>query len=159
MAAAARIDHAALRPLLGEAEKGLVMLGRAARAEALDASLLELVDLRASSLNGCAYCVQTRTNKARKAGVEWARITQLATWPESPLFSDREGTALALTEALTRIDPAHGVPDALHDRAAQEFGPAGARRADRENPGHQRLEPPDDRLPHHAARFRGVARP
>jgi AhpD family alkylhydroperoxidase len=123
MAAAARIDYAALRPLLGDAEKGLVMIGRAARAEGLDPALLELVDLRASQLNGCAYCVQTHTNKARKAGIEWARITQLATWPESPLFSDRERTALALTEALTRIDPAHGVPDALHDRAAQEFGP------------------------------------
>jgi AhpD family alkylhydroperoxidase len=123
MAAAARIDYAALRPLLGDAEKGLVMIGRAARAEGLDPALLELVDLRASQLNGCAYCVQTRTNKARKPGIEWARSAQLATWPESPLFSDREGTALALTEALTRIDPAHGVPDALHDRAAQEFGP------------------------------------
>lgn len=119
-----RIDYAALRPLIAEAEKGLVALVRASRQPDLEPQLLELVDLCASQLNGCAYCVQLHVNKARKAGMEWGRIAQLAVWRESPLFSPRERLALELTEAMTRIDPAHGIGDALYAAALQEFGEA-----------------------------------
>jgi AhpD family alkylhydroperoxidase len=121
---APRADYAHLRTLLPEAEKGLISLGRAARHEALAAELLELVDMRASQLNGCAYCLQIHTNKARKAGVPWAKLAQLAAWRESPLFDARERTALDFTEAMTRSDPAHGIPDALFASAMQEFGEA-----------------------------------
>ena len=122
--AAPRADYAVLRGLLPEAEKGLVSLGRAARHPELDRHLLELVDLRASQLNGCAYCLQLHVNKARKEGVASGKLVQVAAWRESPLFSDRERIALDLTEAMTRMDPAHGVPDALFEAARREFGDA-----------------------------------
>ena len=121
---APRAEYAALRGLMPEAEKGLVALNRASRHPDLDAGLLELVDLRASQMNGCAYCLQIHTNKARKAGVPWAKLAQVAAWRESPLFSGRERAALDFAEAMTRQDPAVGIADAVYDAARQEFGDA-----------------------------------
>jgi AhpD family alkylhydroperoxidase len=119
-----RADYAVLRTWMPEAEKGLVALGRAARAPDLSPALLELVDLRASQINGCAYCLQAHTNKAVKAGVDGARLAQLAAWRESPVFTPRERAALAWTEALTSI-AGHGVADEVYHAARQEFGDAG----------------------------------
>jgi AhpD family alkylhydroperoxidase len=124
MSPAPRAEYAALRTWMPEAEKGLVALGRAARMPELSPALLELVDLRASQINGCAYCLQLHTNKAVKAGVDSARLAQLAAWRESPVFSMRERAALAWTEALT-TPAAHGVPDAVYAAARQELGDAG----------------------------------
>ena len=86
----------------------------------LDPSLRELVNLRASQLNGCAYCIDMHTRDARQNGETERRLYALAAWRESPLFSDRERAALALTEAITLL-PQAGVPDALYEAAAQEF--------------------------------------
>lgn len=76
-------------------------LGRAVGAGGLDPALVELVKLRASQLNGCAYCLQFHLNAGRKAGLDQARLDLLAAWHEAPGFSDRERAALAWTEALT----------------------------------------------------------
>ncbi len=96
---------------------------------ALDASapfeprLRELVRIRASQINGCAFCVDMHCVDAQKAGEHDRRIFALAAWHESPFFDERERAALALTEAMTRLGE-HGVPDAVYERAAAVFGEA-----------------------------------
>ena len=94
--------------------------------DALDASatfeprLRELVRIRASQINGCAFCVDLHCADAQKAGEEDRRIFALAAWHESPFFDERERAALALTEAMTRLS-AHGVPDDVYAAAAEAF--------------------------------------
>jgi AhpD family alkylhydroperoxidase len=93
---------------------------------ALDASagfeprLRELVRIRASQINGCAFCVDMHCVDAQKAGEQDRRIFALAAWRESPFFDERERAALALTEALTRL-PEGGVADEVYDAAADAF--------------------------------------
>jgi len=90
------------------------------RAIQLDPGLRELVKIRASQLNGCAYCIDMHTRQAREAGESEARLYALAAWRESPLFDARERCALELTDAITKL-PEHGVPDAIYERAAEHF--------------------------------------
>src|SRR3954451_11297840 len=82
--------------------------------------LAELVRVRASILNGCAYCVNMHTQDARAAGETEQRLYAVATWHESPLFSERERAAFALTDAVTLIAGSH-VPRAVYDAAAEQF--------------------------------------
>jgi AhpD family alkylhydroperoxidase len=89
----------------------------------LDSSLHELVKIRASQLNGCAYCIAMHTRDARKAGESEQRLYALAAWRESPLFTVRERAALELTDAITKIGE-NGVPEALYERAEAEFSSA-----------------------------------
>ncbi|HEY5285912.1 MAG TPA: carboxymuconolactone decarboxylase family protein [Solirubrobacteraceae bacterium] len=93
------------------------------RSIELDPALRELVKIRASQLNGCAYCIALHTRDARKAGESEQRLYALAAWRESPLFSERERVALELTDTITRIGES-GVPEAVYERAASEFSPA-----------------------------------
>src|SRR4051794_4463427 len=86
----------------------------------LDPPLAELVRVRASILNGCAYCVDMHTKDARAAGETEPRLYAVATWHESPLFSERERAAFALTDVVTVIAGAH-VPRAVYDAAAEQF--------------------------------------
>ena len=86
----------------------------------LDPTLRELVNLRASIVNGCAYCIDTHTKEARQAGESEQRLYALAAWRDAPLFSDRERAALALTDAITLISDEH-VPRAIWDEAAAHF--------------------------------------
>lgn len=76
----------------------------------LEPSLLGLVKIRASQINGCAYCVNMHVKESRKAGVSEQRLHLVVAWRESPLYSDRERAALAWTEALTLIAET-GAPD------------------------------------------------
>jgi AhpD family alkylhydroperoxidase len=78
-------------------------LDGAVAESALDARLADLVKLRASQLNGCAYCVDSHTHDALAAGESRRKLFAVAAWRESPLFSARERAALALTEALTQL--------------------------------------------------------
>lgn len=89
----------------------------------LDSALRELVKIRASQLNGCAYCIALHTRDARKAGESEQRLYALAAWRESPLFTERERVALELTDTITRIGES-GVPNAVYERAAFEFSAA-----------------------------------
>ena len=83
--------------------------------------LRELVRIRASQINGCAFCVDMHSVDAQAAGEDDRRIFALAAWRESPFFDERERAALALTEAMTRLGD-DGVPDAIYGRAAEVFG-------------------------------------
>jgi AhpD family alkylhydroperoxidase len=86
----------------------------------LERSLFELVKIRASQINGCAYCIDMHTKDARAAGETEQRIYALNAWRETPFFTDRERAALEWTEAVTRVGDTH-VPDEIYGRAEKEF--------------------------------------
>ncbi|MBV9229858.1 MAG: carboxymuconolactone decarboxylase family protein [Chloroflexi bacterium] len=86
----------------------------------LEASLLELVKMRASQINGCAYCIDMHSKDARARGESEQRLYGLSAWQETPYYSERERAALAWTEALTLIADNH-VPDELYEHARQHF--------------------------------------
>jgi AhpD family alkylhydroperoxidase len=106
--------------------KALAHLDNAATKELdrvdFDPKLRELVRVRASQLNGCAYCVDTHTKDARAIGETEQRLYALPVWPETPFFTARERAALAFTEAVTRMADDH-VPAAAYDAVAAEFTP------------------------------------
>ena len=87
-----------------------------------DPRLRELVRVRASQLNGCAYCIDMHTKDARAIGETEQRIYGLAAWAETPYFTARERAALAFTEAVTRLADTH-VPDDEYEAVAAEFTP------------------------------------
>ncbi len=86
----------------------------------LDHTLLELVKLRASQINGCAHCIDMHTKELRAAGESEQRLYLLDAWEESPFYSDRERAALAWTEAVTLITQGH-VPDEMYEKARAQF--------------------------------------
>lgn len=90
------------------------------RSSGLEPALLELVRLRASYLNGCAYCVDMHTKDARVAGESEQRLYAVPVWRETPFFTPRERVALAWTEAVTELGLA-GVPDALFEDVRRHF--------------------------------------
>ncbi|RMI43408.1 carboxymuconolactone decarboxylase family protein [Streptomyces triticirhizae] len=98
--------------------KAVLALDAAAR-EGLDPVLLELVQIRASQINRCAYCLDYHTSDARRAGETEERVHQLAAWQESSLYTAKERAALALTEAVTLLP--RGVPDDVYQEAALRF--------------------------------------
>ncbi len=89
----------------------------------IEAGLRELIRLRASQLNGCAYCVAEHTRDALAAGEPIGRVAAVAVWRESPFFTARERAALALTDTMTRVADTH-VPDADWREAAAQLSPA-----------------------------------
>ena len=89
----------------------------------VDHTLLHLVKIRASQINGCAYCIDMHTKDARAAGETEQRIYALDAWRETPFYSDKERAALALTEAVTLIREGH-VPDAVFEEARAHFNEA-----------------------------------
>ncbi len=114
-----RVDiHRDARELY-RAQLGLV---RAVSESALDPALSQLVRLRASQINGCAYCVDLHTRDALAGGESERRLFAVSAWRESPLFSERERSALALTEAVTLIAD-RGSPDEEYEAAARHFEP------------------------------------
>jgi AhpD family alkylhydroperoxidase len=90
------------------------------RSSGLEESLLELVRMRASQINGCAYCLDMHSKDARATGESEQRLYTLSAWHEAPFYSERERAALAWTEALTRIADG-GVPDELFARTREHF--------------------------------------
>lgn len=87
----------------------------------LEPSLLELVKVRASQINGCAYCLDMHTKDARAAGEKEQRLYAVAAWHEGPFFSERERAALAWTDAVTLVGQTR-VPDEVYQQARQYFG-------------------------------------
>jgi AhpD family alkylhydroperoxidase len=86
----------------------------------LDNKLLDLVRMRASQINGCAYCLDMHSKDARTAGETEQRLYGLNAWRETPYYSARERAALEWTEALTLVTEGH-VPDDVYERIRQEF--------------------------------------
>jgi AhpD family alkylhydroperoxidase len=90
------------------------------KSSGLDPSLLELVRMRSSQINGCAYCLDMHSKDARAAGETEQRLYCLPAWRETPFYSERERAALAWTEAVTQVSDDH-VPDAVFELARKEF--------------------------------------
>lgn len=93
--------------LVPEAYRHLISLDRYVSSAGIDPLLIELVKIRASQINGCAYCINLHTGDAMKKGENVKRIFALNAWRESPWFSDEERAALALTEEITKITERH----------------------------------------------------
>lgn len=87
----------------------------------IERSLIELIQMRVSQLNGCGYCLDMHSKDARAAGETEQRLYLLQVWREASVYTTRERAALAWAEAVTRLDPIHGVPDEVHEQARAEF--------------------------------------
>lgn len=105
-----RADYYALSADLAKAYMGFSL---AAKASAIEPAIRDLVTIRASQLNGCAFCLDMHVKEAKLAGERELRLHHVAIWRESPLFDERERAALAWTEALTRLGE-EGVSDAAY---------------------------------------------
>ncbi len=103
--------------------KAMLRLDSAVAETPLERPLKELVRIRASQINGCAYCLDMHTLDARSIGESEQRIYALSAWREAPFFTARERAALALTEVVTLVHDGH-VPDDIYARAAAEFDAA-----------------------------------
>ncbi|MEO5736908.1 MAG: carboxymuconolactone decarboxylase family protein [Variovorax sp.] len=103
-----------------DAIKAMLALEASVSKLGLEPLLLDLVKLRASQINGCAFCVDMHSTDARKRGETERRLYGVAAWRESPFFTARERAALAWTEALTRVADTRA-PDADHDALCAEF--------------------------------------
>jgi AhpD family alkylhydroperoxidase len=112
-----RIDVTKVSPV---AFKAVAALQAYVDQSGLDAKLRELIKIRASQINGCAYCLIMHTRDARKHGETDDRMHLLNAWREAPVFSARERAALAWTEALTLITQGHA-PDAVYDEVRKQF--------------------------------------
>ena len=91
-----------------------------AKSGTIEKSILDLVDIRASQINGCGFCLDMHVKEATIKGERALRLHHVAIWRESPLFSPRERAALEWTEALTTLPP-HGVPDEIYDAVRAQF--------------------------------------
>ena len=112
-----RLDVSAASP---PAWSAMSRFNREAAKLGPEPAILELVRIRASQINGCAYCIDMHTKDARAAGESEERMQLIVAWRESPAFSTRERAALALAESMTRLAEG-GVPDEVYDTAAREF--------------------------------------
>jgi AhpD family alkylhydroperoxidase len=112
-----RIDAREAAP---EVFRAMLGLEAAVRKTGLEGNLLNLVRLRASQVNGCAFCIDMHSKDLRAEGESEERLYLLNAWRESPFYSDRERAALAWTEAVTRITEGH-VPDDVYEQARQQF--------------------------------------
>jgi AhpD family alkylhydroperoxidase len=105
-----------------EAMKAMNALEQRIAKSGLEKPLVELVRLRASQINGCAYCVDLHSGGALEAGEDMRRLATLSVWREAPFFSDRECAALAWTESVTQVAESH-VPDADWESIRPQFTP------------------------------------
>ncbi len=112
-----RLDYSKLAP---ELTKAYYAFSMAIKASSLGHTIIDLVNLRASQINGCAFCVDMHSKEAKIHGERELRLYHVAIWRESNLFDARERAALEWTEALTQLAP-HGVPDAIYDAVRAQF--------------------------------------
>ena len=115
----ARKEYGDFQKLAPDAYEGALALGGFAAKAGIEKPLLELIKLRASQINGCAFCVQHHILQAEKLGVPIDKLNLVVVWREAPLLSARERAALAWTEALTLL--ASGVSDEVYEQARAEF--------------------------------------
>lgn len=112
-----RLDYGKVLP---EGMKALYALDRYSQNSGLEPALLDLIKLRASQINGCAYCIDMHSKDARTGGETEQRLYSLSVWRETPYYTDRERAALAFTEAVTLIADRR-VPDEVYEQARQQF--------------------------------------
>ena len=112
-----RIDPRKAAP---EVFRAMLALESAVKATGLESNLLDLVKLRVSQINGCAFCIDMHSKDLRAEGESEERLYLLNAWHEAPFYSDRERAALAWAEAVTLISHSH-VPDEVYEQARQHF--------------------------------------
>ena len=115
----ARKEYSDFQALAPDAYEGVLALGGFAAKSGIEKPLLELIKLRASQINGCAFCVQYHILQAERLGVSVDKLNLVVVWREVPQFSARERAALAWTEALTLLTA--GVSDEVYAQACAEF--------------------------------------
>jgi AhpD family alkylhydroperoxidase len=106
-----------------ETMKAMMALENQIQSSGLEQSLMELVETRASQINGCAFCINMHTQDARKRGETEQRLYLLNAWREAPCYTDRERAALAWTEAVTLISETHA-PDDVYNEVRAHFSEA-----------------------------------
>src|SRR5215469_10360862 len=116
-----RIDY---RKYAGEAMQSMLSLEKYIFGCGLDEKLIHLMKMRASQLNGCAYCIDMHSIDARALGESEQRLYELDAWRETPFYSDRERAALEWTEAITLVAQGH-VPDSVYELVQPHFKPEG----------------------------------
>ena len=114
-----RFDLGSVEP---KAMQAMMGLERYVRSSGIDRTLIELIKVRASQINRCAFCIDMHTKDARHAGETEQRLYALSAWEETPFFTPQERAALALTEAVTHIGE-NGVTEALYAEVSQYFSP------------------------------------
>ena len=115
-----RLDYTSASP---EGYKKLLAVSAFLHHSGLEPNLLELVFIRASQINGCAWCLDFHSKRARHAGETEQRLYLLSGWRDAPVYSPRERAALEWTDAVTKI-AGHPVPDDVYQRARQQFNEA-----------------------------------
>lgn len=113
-----RLDYKLASPSAFDA---MIHMEHQVHKSGLEPLLLELVKMRASQLNGCAWCLDMHSKDARALGETEQRLYLLPAWREAPCYSERERAALAWTEALTLVADTHDVPDELFEEARRHF--------------------------------------
>ena len=112
-----RLQYSSLEPAL---MKAMIFLEQAVQKSGIDRALLELVKLRASQINGCAFCIDMHWKDARHRGETEQRLYGLNAWKESPYYTEKERAAFAWTEALTLVAETHA-PDSVFDALREHF--------------------------------------
>lgn len=112
-----RLDYAKVAPEVSRAMSGLQ---RAVNQSGLEGPLLEMVKIRSSQINGCAFCLDMHWKDALAAGEDVQRLYMLDAWREAPCYSERERAALAWTEAVTLVAATH-IPDDVYELARKSF--------------------------------------
>src|SRR5215204_5129491 len=115
----ARKEYKDFMSLTPDAYAAVLALGQVAGKAGMDMQLLELIKLRASQINGCAFCVQYHILQGESLGISADKLNLVVVWREAPLFSSRERAALAWTEALTLVT--QGVDEEIYAQARAEF--------------------------------------
>jgi AhpD family alkylhydroperoxidase len=117
-----RLSYEQFRNQAPEAYAALLALGQAANAAGLDKAISELVKLRASQINGCAFCLRMHVDIARRLGIAEDKLDLVSAWREAGVFTEREQAALAWTEALTTLS-GEAERDAAYARVLSHFSP------------------------------------
>ncbi len=120
MSSQPRVDYEAFKKIAPAVYTAMVALGKAVDESGLEKALTELIKIRASQINGCAFCIQFHLNTARRAGVPAEKLDLVAAWPEAGVYTPREMAALAWTEALTKMATAE-VTDSLWAQLREQF--------------------------------------
>jgi AhpD family alkylhydroperoxidase len=116
----ARVENTDFWEMMPKTKQAIIRLGDSAEAAGLEPELLELVNLRCSQINGCAYCVQYHISNLQEMGAAPEKINLVVTWQEAGIFSEREEAALAWAETLTLLAETR-VPDYAYDAARAVF--------------------------------------
>ena len=118
-----RIAYDTFQKTAPGARDALLAMGKTGDDSGVDKEIVELVNLRVSQINNCAFCLQIHLNVSRKLGIAQEKLDLVATWHEAGIFSDKECAALAWAETLTRLAD-RGVPDDAYESVRRHFNEA-----------------------------------